>query len=933
VRSAAAAPAPETASFAGVVRSDALEWYRSRIEGGVTTRDDAAGACDGVKSGKWGFHTDTEANPWWQVDLGLREELSHVLVWGRTDADFSDRRRELQLLVSEDGTDWTRVYRHDGTRFGGVADNAPLRIALDGVPARYVRIQILQNVPMHLDEVEVFPSRAPETNIAVGCEADQSSTSPWSVRHLQDRPALPWRDLTADVLDRCDGLLRSVAAASERRQEWRGVLADLRGRLAGLQGTGDATLEQLLFEARDFQRQLTLSQDVLLGTDAILFVRRVPGTYSHMSDQYLGWWSRPGGDIAVLTDFRTEDPRVTSLTAGLFPEGGSFLRPDLSWDGTRILFSWCRHYPHLAGHPDKFDKGHIPEDAFYQIYEMELVGGVLRRLTTGKYDHIDPRYLPDGRVVFLSTRRGRFVRVNRETAMATVLDPEVGDCYVRCGGGPQRPCAVYTLHTMAGDGTDLSPISPFEMFEWHPSVAADGTILYSRWDYVDRDNMPYMSLWQTNPDGTRARLVYGNFTTAPHCIFEPRSIPGSRRIVFTASGHHAQTMGSLALLDPRLGTEGQAPVTRLTPEVVFPEIEGWPQTFYANPWPLSERFHLTAWGREPQASEGTQRTPGAMGIYVFDATGNLELLHREPGVSAMTPIPLRPRQCPPRIPDTTDHSPQAGHGVFVVTNVYEGLKGAGPGPITALRLVAVPVKTHPTMNLPSLGLTADDPGKCILGTVPVEADGSAHFLAPAGVPLFFQALDGNGRAVQTMRSATCVQPGERTSCIGCHESRMKAPPGRPPAAMSREASRIQPGPPGSWPLRYDVLVQPVLDRLCVACHSPGGEGEKVDLTPEKSYATLTSAANPSLAHHVRTRYAEGKSTAGACGAATSPVLAQFAVPGAHHGVVLDGDARERLTVWMDTYAQRLGSFDAQQEEELRRLRQEWSSLLTSGSSE
>jgi hypothetical protein len=125
----------------------------------------------------------------------------------------------------------------------------------------------------------------------------------------------------------------------------------------------------------------------------------------------------------------------------------------------------------------------------------------------------------------------------------------------------------------------------------------------------------------------------------------------------------------------------------------------------------------------------------------------------------------------------------------------------------------------------------------------------------------------------------------------------------------------------------------VLDRLCVACHSPGGEGEKVDLTPEKSYATLTSAANPSLAHHVRTRYAEGKSTAGACGAATSPVLAQFAVPGAHHGVVLDGDARERLTVWMDTYAQRLGSFDAQQEEELRRLRQEWSSLLTSGSSE
>jgi len=176
-----------------------------------------------------------------------------------------------------------------------------------------------------------------------------------------------------------------------------------------------------------------------------------------------------------------------------------------------------------------------------------------------------------------------------------------------------RPVAVYTLHTMNAAGGDLTPISPFEMFEWEPSVAHDGTIMYSRWDYVDRDNMPYMSLWSISPDGINARLIYGNYTKAPHCTFEPRAIPGSDKIIFTASGHHSQTMGSLVLLNPAVGTEGEAPVTRLTPETPFPEIEGWPRAYYANPWPLSERTHLVAWGVEDDIREGRQRPKNGSG--------------------------------------------------------------------------------------------------------------------------------------------------------------------------------------------------------------------------------------------------------------------------------------------------------------------------------
>ncbi len=128
-----------------------------------------------------------------------------------------------------------------------------------------------------------------------------------------------------------------------------------------------------------------------------------------------------------------------------------------------------------------------------------------------------------------------------------------------------------------------------------------------------------------------------------------------------------------------------------------------------------------------------------------------------------------------------------------MADVYRGLTGVPRGEIKSLRIVAVPAKTHPTMNFPNLGVTRDDPGKCVLGTVPVEADGSAYFRVPAGVIVFFQALDERGVAVQTMRSATHVQPGQTLSCIGCHEPRQQAPPAKPALAGLREPSRLTRG--------------------------------------------------------------------------------------------------------------------------------------------
>jgi len=492
--------------------------------------------------------------------------------------------------------------------------------------------------------------------------------------------------------------------------------------------------------------------------------------------------------------------------------------------------------------------------------------------------------------------------------------------------------AVYTLHVMDASGGNLCQISPFEMFEWTPSVDHEGRILYARWDYVDRHNMPYMSLWSTLPDGTNPQAVYGNMTRNPHCVFEARSIPGSRRIIFTASGHHANTGGCLVLLDPRKGNDGEGPITRLTPEVAFPESEGWPQTYFANPYPLSEEHYLTAWSAAPlppgtpPPAWGSPGPPNDLGLYLFDAFGNLNLVYRDAAISSATPIPIRPRQRPPKISSYVNWE---GHqeGRMVVQDVYRGLEMIPRGTIRQLRLVGVPVKTHPTMNFPSIGLTRDDPGKFVIGTVPVEADGSANFRVPAGVPFFVQALDKQGAAVQTMRSATSVQPGQTFTCIGCHEPRNMSPSSTSPLALTREPSKIAPGPDGSWPLDYQELVGPVLEKHCVRCHKPGTEGEQYDLTPGKSYDCLVGYGKPSLRDHVLARYNEGRSKAGAGAAQTSALLALLR--NSHYEVQLSVDDWERLVTWMDTYAQRSGSFGDDQEERLRKLKHAMAQLLTS----
>jgi hypothetical protein len=233
------------------------------------------------------------------------------------------------------------------------------------------------------------------------------------------------------------------------------------------------------------------------------------------------------------------------------------------------------------------------------------------------------------------------------------------------------------------------------------------------------------------------------------------------------------------------------------------------------------------------------------------------------------------------------------------------------------------------MNSPSLGVSNEDPGKFVLGTAPVEADGSAFFRLPSGIPVFFQAVDADGLAVQTMRSLTYVQPGQTLACVGCHEQRDSAPlPARAPLASLREPSKLTPEPDGCWPLRFDQLVQPVLDRHCVACHKPGVENATAaafDLTPAAAYKKLLEYADGDLR---KLAFERDRSIAGQMPARNSKLYRLLTAEPGHYEVRLPVEDRRRLAVWMDIYAQQAGSFSEAQEQQLRELRDQFTALLT-----
>lgn len=703
------------------------------------------------------------------------------------------------------------------------------------------------------------------------------------------------------------------AAATRQLEQTRALLSHLQ-RLGGAPGLAEPAqrLEQLAARAvteatdpagwylqlRRLKREIILANP-LLDFDQLLFCKRVPTSYSHLVMQYYGWRARPGGGLFVL-DEPGRSLRCRDILDGRL-QTGNVLEPRLSYDGRRIVFSYV-DCPSGPLSPQEVANDQDASRHYYHLWEVHVDGTGLRQLTDGPYDDLMPCYLPDGGVAFMSTRRKG---------------------YARCFGGQfSNRWDVYTLHRMQSDGTSIRTLSYHDTNEWFPAVSHTGHILYARWDYIDRDAVTHQNLWASRPDGTNPVAVWGNATASPHCTFQAQPIPGSQKILFTASAHHSITGGSIAMLDPTVAADGLEAIERITPEIPFPEAESRDiRQYYAAPWPLSEDFYLVAYSPYALEWEPRANRRDALGIYLLDRWNNRELIYRDPEIGSTNPCPLRPRKCPPVLPGTVcETAPPMGE--MVISDVTQGLGGVPRDHIRQLRIVQIFPKTTPIADAPPIGAAREENGRAVLGTVPVEPDGSARFLVPAGKLLLLQALDADGNAYQTMRSVTYLQPGERVACVGCHEPKMTAPLRTTSQllALQRPASELDPGPWGGRPFSYAEVVQPVLDQHCVRCH--GGEKTEADLV-------LTGEAE---GHFSRSYHALMQDANAFWGGGTNPANAQkYLVPrfggrnpiertppgglyGArgsrlmqllregHQDVQLQDDELRRLALWIDLNA-------------------------------
>ena len=635
---------------------------------------------------------------------------------------------------------------------------------------------------------------------------------------------LHWDKLTADGGDFKAAAAEAVELAKRTLarvaacKALPGLEAELKGLAARLAAAADAAdWRELYFEVRRLRRRIALA-DPLLGFAELLIVKRGPPLYSHMCDQYLGRHSQAGEGLTILSDWRRAPKARRMIPPDKLPEGCTH-HPDLSYDAGRVVFGFC---PHAEEDRSK---------RWFYLWEAAVDGSFVRRLTgvegrdkfetqdgrhTVYVEDWDPCYLPDGDVMFVSTRNQAFGR---------------------CHGGRYTPS--YVLYRCDADGNDIRRISWGEANEWDPSVLHDGTIVYTRWDYINRHDTIFQSLWTTRPDGTATGHFFGNNSRNPCMIAQARAIPGSDKVVATAMAHHSYTTGSTIVIDVLKGRDGPGPVTRITPEISFPEggdRAGTLSGSFSDPWPLSEEVFLCSYQPDPQAWQGRVQRYNAYGIYLVDTSGGRELIYRDPEVSCFSPIPLVPRPRPPVLASSL--APGAPpEGVFFLHDVYRTGRGEIPaGQAKYLRVVGI--NEQPAAGAAGRSVAANEIVKYVVGTVPFEADGSVAFRAPANEPLLFQVLDANYMSLMSMRTQVYLQPGEKMSCVGCHEPTGAAAPVRLPRPLRVQALTPPPWAPNPDGLNYPKTVQPVWDRYCIGCHGLG--------RPPKAPPTAARAPAPEV---------------------------------------------------------------------------------------
>ncbi|MBQ9813914.1 MAG: hypothetical protein IJM54_11465 [Thermoguttaceae bacterium] len=630
---------------------------------------------------------------------------------------------------------------------------------------------------------------------------------------------------------------------------------------------------------------------------------------------------QPGGQLCLATF----EPDGTIKNEVLIATAKGTIRdPDVSWDGKKILFSMRDHY----------------ETDDFHIYEYDVEKGTTRQITYGLgVADIEPIYLPNGDILFGSTRCG-----------------QITDCWWT---------EVSNFYTCDIQGRFMRRVSVDQVTVNYPKLLDDGRIVYTRWDYNDRGQIYPQPLFQMNADGTGQTEFYGNNSYFPTTILHARGIPGSDQVVAIASGHHTNQDGKLILIDRSKGTQENTGATLIAPvrETPADKIDQYGQVgeLFQYPYPLDDSTLLCAY--IPEGGAWSYQIP--FGLYWFDFDGARELLAYDPEISCGQPIALAEREKPTTRPSQVDLTKDTGE--YYVQDVYEGpgLEGIERGTIKALRVVNIEFRGAGIRSNgnggPAGGAMICTPiavgggtwdVKHVLGVVPVEEDGSAYFEVPALTPVYFQLLDKNGDVVQTMRSWSTLQPGETFGCVGCHEPKgsvienATSADGSTSIALKKGVAKLTPElRPGAGRFHdagfsFTRDIQPILDHHCVRCHTGGTvDGKKapfsllgnLDVTQkgteicEKSGRTFSESylnlSNYGVNAGSRARWIniqEGPAMLPPYkeGASTSPVIKLFRdkdgnVGGQdenHKDVRIDKDSLRLLAMWMDLLVPYCGDY-------------------------
>lgn len=566
---------------------------------------------------------------------------------------------------------------------------------------------------------------------------------------------------------------------------------------------------------------------------------------------------KPGGDIYLKKGF--------SPTGRLQPLIGDKLEPghmqgmDLWYDADKLVFSY-------AEQPDYFKEVMYESDQGFDdfpnglsgpalLYEIDLRTGKLLQLTDHPYNcDVEPTYLPNGELIFSSTR---------------------SNFSSQCSGNFFQDKKITNLYKMSGDGSNIRALSNNKDFDRYARVMNDGQVIYTRWEYQERHLWQTHNLWTARPDGSYQEAIFKQHNNhGPMSLRDARAIPNSNKLVAIGAGHHEWAQGAVFLIDYQKGTNESDGFRNVTPKIAPREGGlGNKKTIeqggvidngglYQQPFPLSEETFMVAYSYHMHERAYNAKN---FALYFIDVYGNKELIHRDPILSAAYPVAVKPRPKPPVIADMANT--EADHATVYMTDIYEGVPEFKDGQVKYIRIghhtewpfeqtgerVVDYNHLHYTPSgswSRSVGMWTWSPAR-VIGTVPVEEDGSAYFKVPANIPVYFQALDENYLELRRMRSFITFQPGEVRGCTGCHESRDESPVALTQLPKALAEAPDVPVPP-SWGETslpdFELHIQPIFSKNCAPCHNENNMQAGLDFSDRivdeyyQSYRTLFGLA-------------------------------------------------------------------------------------------